>query len=158
MIVCVAVVGQQASLSPPSKNDLFLYLFVPSFNSAFACCGFCSMDHHLFILLLFFSYLWTQNNPLFIKSFTDGEDELKFHHIVHCSLDVIEEKGMHSHSFCFMLPQEKQWFIWWKESELDMSSQSKWIGINYDFFLMYERTLRHPIHEDTRVTSIYGCV
>ncbi|KAI5071177.1 hypothetical protein GOP47_0013428 [Adiantum capillus-veneris] len=33
-----------------------------------------------------------QNNPLFIQSFTDGDDELKFHYIVHCSLDVIEEK------------------------------------------------------------------
>eukprot|EP00249_Psilotum_nudum_P002501 c15571_g1_i1 orf=124-597(+) len=32
------------------------------------------------------------NNPLYIQSFTDGDDALKFHYIVHCSLDVIDEK------------------------------------------------------------------
>jgi hypothetical protein len=40
--------------------------------------------------VLFFSL---QNNPLFIQSFSDGDDALKFHHVVHCALDVIEEKG-----------------------------------------------------------------
>ncbi|KAL2641957.1 hypothetical protein R1flu_009544 [Riccia fluitans] len=33
-----------------------------------------------------------QNNPLYIQSFTNGDDTLKFHYIVHCSLDVIDEK------------------------------------------------------------------
>lgn len=33
-----------------------------------------------------------QNSPLFVQSFTNGDDELKFHYIVHCSLDVIDEK------------------------------------------------------------------
>ncbi|ESQ45990.1 hypothetical protein EUTSA_v10000369mg [Eutrema salsugineum] len=33
-----------------------------------------------------------QNNPLYIQSFTDGDDALKLHHIVHCSLDVIQER------------------------------------------------------------------
>ncbi|KAL2607429.1 hypothetical protein R1flu_026002 [Riccia fluitans] len=33
-----------------------------------------------------------QNNPLYIQSFTNGDDALKFHYIVHCSLDVIDEK------------------------------------------------------------------
>ncbi|VVB08570.1 unnamed protein product [Arabis nemorensis] len=33
-----------------------------------------------------------QNNPLYIQSFTDADDALKLHHIVHCSLDVIEER------------------------------------------------------------------
>ncbi|XVE48833.1 hypothetical protein DITRI_Ditri01bG0034200 [Diplodiscus trichospermus] len=33
-----------------------------------------------------------QNNPLYIQSFTDGDDVLKLHHIVHCSLDVVDER------------------------------------------------------------------
>ncbi|CAG7873461.1 unnamed protein product [Brassica rapa] len=33
-----------------------------------------------------------QNNPLYIQSFTEAEDALKLHHIVHCSLDVIDER------------------------------------------------------------------
>mmetsp|Transcript_17657 Transcript_17657/g.49379 ORF Transcript_17657/g.49379 Transcript_17657/m.49379 type:complete len:145 (+) Transcript_17657:121-555(+) len=34
------------------------------------------------------------NNPLYLQTFLDGSDEeqLKFHYIVHCSLDAIEEK------------------------------------------------------------------
>ncbi len=31
-----------------------------------------------------------QNNPLYIQAF--GEDELKFHFIIHTSLDVVDEK------------------------------------------------------------------
>ncbi|KAK4757181.1 hypothetical protein SAY87_007308 [Trapa incisa] len=33
-----------------------------------------------------------QNNPLYIQSFTDGDDALKLHHVVHCSLDVVDER------------------------------------------------------------------
>eukprot|EP00243_Klebsormidium_subtile_P003998 TRINITY_DN17780_c0_g1_i1.p1 TRINITY_DN17780_c0_g1~~TRINITY_DN17780_c0_g1_i1.p1 ORF type:complete len:142 (+),score=24.83 TRINITY_DN17780_c0_g1_i1:514-939(+) len=33
------------------------------------------------------------NNPLFIQSYTEGDDALKFHHVVHCALDVVEEKA-----------------------------------------------------------------
>ncbi|XP_039134051.1 trafficking protein particle complex subunit 2-like protein [Dioscorea cayenensis subsp. rotundata] len=33
-----------------------------------------------------------QNNPVFLQSFTDSDDALKLHHIVHCSLDVIDER------------------------------------------------------------------
>ncbi|XP_058002430.1 uncharacterized protein LOC110645889 isoform X1 [Hevea brasiliensis] len=33
-----------------------------------------------------------QNNPLYIQSFTEADDALKLHHIVHCSLDVVEER------------------------------------------------------------------
>ncbi|KMZ62719.1 Trafficking protein particle complex subunit 2-like protein [Zostera marina] len=33
-----------------------------------------------------------QNNPLFLQSFTQEDDDLKLHHIVHCSLDVIDER------------------------------------------------------------------
>ncbi|GJS41454.1 trafficking protein particle complex subunit 2-like protein [Tanacetum coccineum] len=32
------------------------------------------------------------NNPLYIQSFTEGDDALKLHHIVHCSLDVVDER------------------------------------------------------------------
>lgn len=35
-----------------------------------------------------------QNNPLYIQSFTEADDALKLHHIVHCSLDVIDERGL----------------------------------------------------------------
>ncbi|KAK1320849.1 hypothetical protein QJS10_CPA03g02303 [Acorus calamus] len=33
-----------------------------------------------------------QNNPLYLQSFTEEDDALKLHHIVHCSLDVIDER------------------------------------------------------------------
>ncbi|XP_074567555.1 uncharacterized protein LOC141824212 [Curcuma longa] len=33
-----------------------------------------------------------QNNPLYLQSFTGADDALKLHHIVHCSLDVIDER------------------------------------------------------------------
>jgi hypothetical protein len=37
-----------------------------------------------------------QNNPLYLKCFRSGseeEEELRFHYIVHCALDAIDEKG-----------------------------------------------------------------
>ncbi|XP_051135761.1 uncharacterized protein LOC127254601 [Andrographis paniculata] len=33
-----------------------------------------------------------QNNPLYVQSFTEADDALKLHHIVHCSLDVVDER------------------------------------------------------------------
>ncbi|CAD5190759.1 unnamed protein product, partial [Musa acuminata subsp. malaccensis] len=33
-----------------------------------------------------------QNNPLYLQSFTEADDALKLHHIVHCSLDVVDER------------------------------------------------------------------
>ncbi|KAI3682142.1 hypothetical protein L2E82_50175 [Cichorium intybus] len=33
-----------------------------------------------------------QNNPLYIQSFTEADDAVNLHHIVHCSLDVVDEK------------------------------------------------------------------
>ncbi|XP_011046663.1 PREDICTED: trafficking protein particle complex subunit 2-like protein isoform X2 [Populus euphratica] len=33
-----------------------------------------------------------QNNPLYIQSFTEADDVLELHHIVHCSLDVVDER------------------------------------------------------------------
>ncbi|KAJ0570688.1 putative trafficking protein particle complex subunit 2 [Helianthus annuus] len=36
-----------------------------------------------------------QNNPLSIQRlFTEAGDALKLHHIVHCSLDTVDEKGV----------------------------------------------------------------
>ncbi|KAD5960575.1 hypothetical protein E3N88_12047 [Mikania micrantha] len=35
-----------------------------------------------------------QNNPLYIQSFTEADDALKLHHIVHCSLDVVDERAI----------------------------------------------------------------
>ncbi|GJP54170.1 hypothetical protein CLOM_g13270 [Closterium sp. NIES-68] len=32
------------------------------------------------------------NNPLYLQSFLEADDPLKFHFIVHCSLDVIDER------------------------------------------------------------------
>jgi hypothetical protein len=34
-----------------------------------------------------------QNNPIYLKSYIQVEDQLKFHYIVHCGLDSVEEKG-----------------------------------------------------------------
>lgn len=36
------------------------------------------------------------NHPLYLQSFISESNILKFHHIVHCSLDVIEEKVSNS--------------------------------------------------------------
>lgn len=35
-----------------------------------------------------------QNNPLYLETFQQGssDDALRFHYIVHCSLDAVEEK------------------------------------------------------------------
>eukprot|EP00878_Enallax_costatus_P005501 GHUV01005773.1.p1 GENE.GHUV01005773.1~~GHUV01005773.1.p1 ORF type:complete len:140 (+),score=24.84 GHUV01005773.1:202-621(+) len=33
-----------------------------------------------------------QNNPLFIRLYTATDDEVKFHYMVHASLDAVEEK------------------------------------------------------------------
>ena len=34
-----------------------------------------------------------QNNPIYLKSYIQVDDQLKFHYIVHCALDSVEEKG-----------------------------------------------------------------
>jgi hypothetical protein len=51
-------------------------------QSRAACRGSC---------LTFCAQVGKQNNPLYIQTFGQ-EDELKFHFIVHTSLDVVEEK------------------------------------------------------------------
>ena len=39
--------------------------------------------------------LTLQNNPLYLEAFyvTSQEETLRFHYIVHCALDAVEEKG-----------------------------------------------------------------
>jgi len=39
-----------------------------------------------------------QNNPLFIKTLSPVDDEVKFHYMVHASLDAVEEKVCCSYS------------------------------------------------------------
>nr|GMC87499.1 trafficking protein particle complex subunit 2-like protein [Ipomoea batatas] len=77
MIVCVAVVGHQVlrrlrSLFHPHSEPANL---IDQYN------------------LLVHSFSSEQNNPLYIQSFTEADDALKLHHIVHCSLDVVDERG-----------------------------------------------------------------
>jgi hypothetical protein len=40
-----------------------------------------------------------QNNPLYLETFQQGsgDDALRFHYVVHCSLDAVEEKRAHVH-------------------------------------------------------------
>jgi len=37
------------------------------------------------------------NNPLFLRSYLTGSDELKFHYIVHASLDAVEDGVIANH-------------------------------------------------------------
>lgn len=48
-----------------------------------------------------------QNNPLYIKTLSPVDDEVKFHYMVHASLDAVEEKvssccipSWQRHGFC----------------------------------------------------------
>ena len=34
-----------------------------------------------------------ENNPLYIQSFKDGVDVIKFHYLIHTSLDIVNERG-----------------------------------------------------------------
>ncbi|KAK9129405.1 hypothetical protein Sjap_009892 [Stephania japonica] len=49
-----------------------------------------------------------QNNPLFLHSFTEADDALKLHHVVHCSLDVIDERGSHVVPFAYEINNPKK--------------------------------------------------
>ena len=73
MIVCVSVVGHQVKKQLTLHSDFW---FDATFN-----------------ILISEFWIHEQNNPLYIQSFTDADDALKLHHVVHCSLDVIEERG-----------------------------------------------------------------
>lgn len=50
-----------------------------------------------------------KNNPLYIQSFTEADDALKLHHIVHCSLDVVDERG--TISICACIWMSVVWLI-----------------------------------------------
>jgi hypothetical protein len=39
------------------------------------------------------AFISPQNHPIFIRTFNNERDELKYHYIAHTSLDVIEERG-----------------------------------------------------------------
>lgn len=58
-------------------------------------CRDCDGSVFAFVVIL-------QNNPLYIQSFTEADDVLKLHHIVHCSLDVIDERGDSFFLFLFL--------------------------------------------------------
>ena len=73
MIVCAAVLGQSVS----RVHEEAMYI--------------CNTVHE---------FLRLQNNPLYLEPFQSKgkqEDALKFHYIVHCALDAVEEKGAANH-------------------------------------------------------------
>lgn len=78
MIVCAAVLGQTVSL-----GRSILLCSAKGYNAGRAWYRN--------------SLWWFQNNPLYLEAFQNKarpEDALKFHYIVHCALDAVEEKGM----------------------------------------------------------------
>jgi hypothetical protein len=40
-----------------------------------------------------FAIVTPNNNPLYVHSYTGVQDELRYHHIAHSALDIIEERG-----------------------------------------------------------------
>jgi hypothetical protein len=51
-----------------------------------------------------------QNNPLYIKTLSPVDDEVKFHYMVHASLDAVEEKvggpDSRGDSRCFLFDRD----------------------------------------------------
>ena len=39
------------------------------------------------------AFVSPQNHPILIRTFVQGQDELKYHYIAHTSLDVIDERS-----------------------------------------------------------------
>ena len=88
MIVCVAVVGHQVrTLTAPTRPSRPIVQIWPDAISSWALLKSSTKN----FAFAFLSVL--QNNPLYLQSFTEADDALKLHHIVHCSLDVIDERG-----------------------------------------------------------------
>lgn len=50
---------------------------------------------NLYKMIVCAAVVGQQNQPLYLRTFpaAEGEALLKFHYIVHCSLDAVEEKG-----------------------------------------------------------------
>ena len=42
------------------------------------------------------AFVSPQNHPILIRTFVQGQDELKYHYIAHTSLDVIDERSEHN--------------------------------------------------------------
>ena len=78
MIVCAAVVGQAV------KPQLL------RLSSALDVSKHVPMQKKYLSLIA----ATRQNNPLYLETFQQGssDDALRFHYIVHCSLDAVEEK------------------------------------------------------------------
>lgn len=77
MIVCAAVIGQAVRPGLGTALQSFPYCMPIVLNS---------MEVK--------GVPGEQNNPLYLETFQQGsgDDALRFHYIVHCSLDAIEEK------------------------------------------------------------------
>lgn len=43
-----------------------------------------------------FAIVTPHNSPLYVHSYTGVQDELRYHHIAHSALDIIEERGKRS--------------------------------------------------------------
>ncbi|URD94067.1 Trafficking protein particle complex subunit [Musa troglodytarum] len=43
-------------------------------------------------MIVYVAIVGHQNNLKYLQSFMEAEDTLKLHHIVHCSLDVVDER------------------------------------------------------------------
>ena len=76
MIVCAAVLGQLVSPCPRA--------FLCQAAVVWRCRGDRAAQCRC-----------VQNNPLYLETFMNGSDDdaLKFHHVVHCALDAVEERG-----------------------------------------------------------------
>lgn len=88
MIVCVAVVGHQVRTLTAPLDPRVRSCRSGLMRSRPGRCWNYRLKNFAFA---FPSVL--QNNPLYLQSFTEADDALKLHHIVHCSLDVIDERG-----------------------------------------------------------------
>lgn len=44
------------------------------------------------------AFVSPQNHPILIRTFIQGQDELKYHYIAHTSLDVIDERSASVHT------------------------------------------------------------
>ena len=45
-------------------------------------------------MILAVAVIGLENNPLFIRSFNTNADELKFHYLIHASLDLVENRSL----------------------------------------------------------------
>ena len=82
MIVCAAVIGQQVrQLSMLTSHELTFYKQQLQ-SSGLSTEFYTDVRCHL------------QNNPLYLQTLQQegGDKSLRFHYMVHCSLDAVEER------------------------------------------------------------------